>query len=410
MATLGSYLEVLKNTNFTKLWISQVASQLTNYLLSFAVLLKVFDLTKSSASVGILVFAFGLATMVFGALAGVYADRFDRKWLLTIINFLQALAVALYIPFLNNFWGLVVVTFIYSSLNQFYLPAEAPSIPNLVDKKDLLVANSYFSFTGSFALIAGFAAAGPLVAWFGPRAPFLAGFALLIIATIATSLLPNLRMGLGQTRHLIKNIWGEFLVGIQHFWDNNKLHFPLLALLSVQFINGTLITIAPAFIEKSLGLDLDRGSFLAILPLGLGILAGALLLGTEERRRSRVQLVTVGFYGMGVAVVLLSLVNNLPYKLFYYAIIAIGAGYFNSHIFAPSHSILQTHAASDIRGRVYGSLYVLQHAAATLPTIIVGIIADVLPLSILIAVVGLLLIGLGILLKPFHRHLQESAT
>src|SRR5581483_9713221 len=111
MAGIKSYVEVLKNWNFTKLWISQITSQLTNYLLSFAVLLKVFDLTRSSAKVGVLVFAFGLATVFFGAIAGVYADRFDRKWLLTIINFLQAIAVAFYIPFIDNFWGLVIVTF-----------------------------------------------------------------------------------------------------------------------------------------------------------------------------------------------------------------------------------------------------------------------------------------------------------
>jgi MFS family permease len=97
MNTLKPYIEVLKNLNFTKLWISQITSQLTNYLLSFAVILKVFALTRSSVSVGILVFSFGLATVFFGALAGVYADRFDRKWLLTIINFLQAIAVAFYI-------------------------------------------------------------------------------------------------------------------------------------------------------------------------------------------------------------------------------------------------------------------------------------------------------------------------
>ncbi|MBX4204999.1 MAG: MFS transporter [Candidatus Doudnabacteria bacterium] len=403
-SNLRSYFEVLKNLNFTKLWISQITSQLTNYLLSFAVILKVFALTKSSVSVGILVFSFGLATVFFGALAGVYADRFDRKWLLTIINFLQAIAVAFYIPFIDNFWGLVVITFIYSSLNQFYLPAEAPSIPNLVEKKDLLVANSYFSFTGSFSLIVGFAIAGPLVSAFGPTSPFIAGFFLLLIATLATLLLPNLKAEDGGSKHLLENVWTEFKVGVEHFWNNEKLHFPLLSLLSIQLINGMLITIAPAFIVKMLGIELEKGSFLAILPLGLGVLAGALLLGVEDHRFTRVQLINLGFYGMGTTIFLLSFINNIPYPLFYYALIALGAGYFNAHIFAPSHSILQTYADSEMRGRVYGSLFVLQQAAATLPTILVGFFADILPLSAVIGSMGILLLVLGASLRPFRRH------
>jgi MFS family permease len=404
MASIKTYVEVLRNWNFTKLWISQITSQLTNYLLSFAVLLKVFDLTKSSASVGILVFAFGLATVFFGALAGVYADRFDRKWLLTIINFLQAVAVAFYIPVMDHFWGLVIVTFIYSSLNQFYLPAEAPSIPNLVEKKDLLVANSYFSFTGSFSLIVGFAVAGPMVDHFGARSPFIAGFALLLVATLATLLLPSLKADTSGPKHLLKNVWGEFKVGVAHFWDNNKLHFPLLSLLTIQLVNGMLITIAPAFIEKMLGIELQKGSFLAIFPLGLGILAGALLLGLEDKKLSRVQLINMGFIGMSIAIILMSFINNIPYPLFYYAILALAAGYFNAHIFAPSHSILQTYAASDIRGRVYGSLFVLQQAAATLPTVVVGLLADLLPLSVVLAAIGILLLVLGSSLRPFSKH------
>jgi len=407
---LKSYIEVLKNLNFTKLWISQITSQLTNYLLSFAVLLKVFDLIKSSASVGVLVFSFGLATVFFGALAGVYADRFDRKWLLTIINCLQALAVICYIPVLDNFWGLVIVTFVYSSLNQFYLPAEAPSIPNLVEKQHLLVANSYFSFTGSFSLILGFAVAGPMVNTWGPKSPFLTGFVLLLVATFATLLLPNLKQQTQGPRHLLKDVWVEFKIGIRHFWDNNKLHYPLLSLLSIQLVNGMLITIAPAFIVNMLKTSLEDGSFLAILPLGLGVLAGALLLGVEDRRMSRIQLVRLGFFGMGIAVFLLSLINNIPYPLFYYAIIALAAGYFNSHIFAPSHSILQTFAASEFRGRVYGSLFVMQQAAATLPTIIVGFFADILPLSVVVASIGILLLLLGVAIRPLSLHHENSPT
>src|SRR3954469_13970304 len=105
---INDYLTVLKNYDFTKLWISQATSQLTNYILSFAILIKVFKLTDSSLSVSLIIMAFGLATVFFGSIAGVIADRFDRRWLLTVVNFAQSGSIALYFVVGGEFWGLVL--------------------------------------------------------------------------------------------------------------------------------------------------------------------------------------------------------------------------------------------------------------------------------------------------------------
>lgn len=394
-----SYVAVLKNRNFFKLWISQATSQLTNYILSFAILIKVFQLTKSSVSVSLIMVAFGLATLIFGALAGVYADRFDRRWLLTIVNLLQAAAVALYFLIGGNVWGLVAITFLYSSLNQFYLPAEGPSIPQLVPKEQILIANSYFAFTGSVALIIGFASAGPLILAFGPSAPYSLGTVLLIIAALSTLALPPLPPEHQVVKsHAIAQIWKEFWEGVKHFWDNRELHFPLLSLILIQLINGMLITIAPAFMIKILGLNPDRGSLLIVGPIGIGILIGALSLGFEERALSKKKLVVVGFLGMGLALFVLSFINFFAQKYLFYIAIALVLGFFNSHIFAPSHSILQTFALSHVRGRIYGSLFVLLQIAATLPTIIIAILADRIGLTYIVAALAAGLVIFGLLL------------
>jgi DHA3 family macrolide efflux protein-like MFS transporter len=401
------YLSVLKNFDFTKLWISQAASQLTNYILSFAILIRVFQLTNSSTSVSIIIIAFGLGTVFFGSLAGVYADWFDRKWLLTIINFLQAGSIGLYFIIGGSFWALVVITFLYSALNQFYLPAEAPSIPNLVPKDQLLVANSYFSFTGSAALIIGFAVAGPITLAFGEKGPFLAAVVLLAIAGLATWMLPNLPPEKKLiNRYALSKIWPEFKEGVAHFWQNKQLHFPLLSLIAIQIINGMMITVTPAFMEHSIGINLQKGSIFIVAPLGIGILIGALSLGFEEHWVSKKSLVTAGFLGMGIMVFSLSFISFFVYKYVYYSIVGLLIGFFNAHIFAPSHSILQTYALSHIRGRIYGTLYVLLQIAATLPTIIIGILADKVALSFVVAGLGLILLIFGFLIRPQTRQLE----
>lgn len=404
--TLAQYLAVLKNWNFTKLWVSQVCSQLTNFLLSYAVLIRAFRLTESSLAVSVIVLSFGLATLVFGAFAGVYADRFDRKWIMTIINFAQAAVLGLFLVFENDFWALAGVTFLYSALNQFYLPSEAPSIPNVVPKEQVLIANSYFAFTANGSMILGFAAAGPIVSYFGFKAIFFLGMVLLSLAGLATLSLPSLKPNLPRLDFL-GNIWHEYKSGVRYFWSDKFLHFPLTALVLGQLVNGILITLAPAFVHSWLGLDLERGSFLAIAPLGLGILLGALSLGFENRYIGRRRLIVLGFAGMGLMVGLFGFMNNFENRYVYYTIAGLLAGFFNAHIFAPAHALMQTHAFENARGRIYGVLYMLLQAAATLPSILIGVLADAISLKFIFLGAGFLLLTAA---TAFYSHAKPDLT
>lgn len=400
--TIAAYLSVLKNVNFTKLWVSQVCSQLTNFLLSFAILIKAFRLTDSSAAVSIILIAFGLATLLFGAFAGVYADRFDRKWILTIINFSQALVVLLFLFFPYNFWALAIITFVYSSLNQFYLPSEAPSIPDLVSKDELLIANSYFAFTTHGSMLLGFALAGPLVAFWGFAAPFVVGFILLLIAGLATLSLPPLKPR-NPSSAFLEKVWAEFRDGLKYFIGQRALRFPLTALVLAQVINGMMITLAPALVDKVLGINLETGSFWAILPLGLGVITGALLLGFESRVVSRHGMIIVGFIGKGLGLAALAAITWFSDRLLFYMVIAFITGIFSAHIFSPGHSIMQSEAIESHRGRVYAALYVLLQAAATLPTFIAGILADSFNVQSVFLGMGSGLILSGICLIIFKK-------
>lgn len=404
---LRPYLKVLKNHDFTKLWISQATSQLTNYLLSFVVLIRVFDLTRSSMAVGVVIFAFGLATIFFGSLAGVYSDRFDRKWILTFINFAQAFTVSFFL-FFDSFWAIAVIAFIYSALNQFYLPAEAPSIPNLVPKEEILVANSYFASTGSLSLIIGFASAGPLYIFFGANGVYIIAVILLLIAGFATFALPSLSMNQNQFRisKAFEKVWYEFKQGAVHFISNRELHFPFFSLVIAQIINGIMITIAPAFVEEVIGVKLERNSLLIVGPLGLGILTGALMLGWESLRISKIKQVFFGLMGMGLIICFLSLILYASEKMLLYVILSYFIGIFNAHIFSPSHSLLQGNALESNRGRVYGSLYVALQVAATTPAILVGFLADLTSTQNVVLATGMLMIFLAIFL--YNKILKYS--
>lgn len=405
IAKLSPYFAVLKNIHFTKLWATQVFTQLTRFVLSFAVIIQTFKLTDSSLAVSLILVAFGLATVVFGSLAGVYADRFDRRKLLVTITFAQAVIVLCYVPFQDNFYMLALITFLYSSFNQFYLPAEAPSIPILVPKEHLLIANSFFSFTANLSMIIGFAMAGPLTLAFGPTAPFWLAFVLMALAGFAALALPPLKQHEDHPHKnsFLKNVWPEFKEGVATIAHSKHLYFPFISLIAVQVYNGMLITLAPAFVNDVLQINLEEGTLFMIAPLAIGILIGSLFLGLEGQFFSKKTMVKIGFAGLGIFTFLIAMLVG-PQNHWLYLVLSFILGVFNTYIFAPSHSILQGETDERIRGRIYASLFLLLQLAATLPTVIVGLLADYTSVSVILGGLGLIILGFSLILSPIKQN------
>jgi MFS family permease len=130
-------------------------------------------------------------------------------------------------------------------------------------------------------------------------------------------------------------------------------------------------------------------------------LLGALLLGIESTFISRANLILIGFIGMGLSLMAIALTAGEDSR-WIYTLFAVTLGFFNAHIFAPSHAILQSHVIEHIRGRIYGSLYVMLQTAATLPTVIIGLLADQFPIWSIMLLFGALLIGTGLILRFKH--------
>ena len=169
------FLPVLKNPNFLALWCGQVFSQLADkiYLvLAIALIANRFQSAGQSISgwVSALMIIFTIPAVLFGFAAGVFVDRWSKKSVLVITNLLRGgfvfvLPGLLWIssdwqPMYSipvGFFLLLGVTFLVSTLTQFFAPAEQAAIPLLVEKRHLLSANSLYTTTMMAAVIIGFA-------------------------------------------------------------------------------------------------------------------------------------------------------------------------------------------------------------------------------------------------------------
>lgn len=131
--------------DFKYLFASQVLSQLTVNMMNILLLSRLFTITGSSIATSLLWVSYALPSIFAGPIGAASVDFIDRKKVLIITNFLQALVIFIYI-FMHqtSIFLLYLVVVIYSFLNQFYLPAEAASLPSVVKKADLARANSLF--------------------------------------------------------------------------------------------------------------------------------------------------------------------------------------------------------------------------------------------------------------------------
>jgi dTMP kinase len=97
-----------------------------------------------------------LPAVFLGPLAGVIADRLDRRMLMVVADVIR-FALYISIPIVNNYFWLYTATILVECVSLFWSPAKDASVPNLVPKEKLESANqvSLFAAYGTAPIAAG---------------------------------------------------------------------------------------------------------------------------------------------------------------------------------------------------------------------------------------------------------------
>src|SRR5579871_4123134 len=172
----------LRKRSFLFLWLAEIFSQIAMNMLNFILILVAYQLTKSSTIVSGIVLAFTIPAVIFGLLAGVYVDRWKKKKVLFITNFLRACVLALLALFHTNLFALYASTFAVSLITQFFIPAETPMIPQIVENDLLYSANALFGVGLYGAMLIAYGLSGPFLLFFKATNSFLALSVMFLLA------------------------------------------------------------------------------------------------------------------------------------------------------------------------------------------------------------------------------------
>jgi len=388
------YSTLLKNSNFLKIWIAQVTSQLAANLLNFALIIRVYELAEqtqyANIAVSLLILAFGVPSIIFAVLAGAYVDHWDRKKVLVVTNVVRAILVLIFLFIPNNLLLMYLVVFAVSVFSQFFTPAEGAALPKLVKQSEFLSANSLFLFTLYGSFIVGYSLAGPIISFGGFDAVYWVTSLAFVVAAVLCGRLPEMR----ATKHDKKSIgqintevFSTIHKNFKEIITNPRLVFPIINLTIGQAMLGVVAVLAPAIAILIFNQGLASVSFKLIVPAAMGMVVGAVLVGQVFKNTSKTKLINIGIFVASAMLIGLSLVpalDGLRYFGVLVAMIAATLGVANGLVGVSAQTLLQLNSTDEARGKIFGTLNMLMNIAAIIPVLLAGVSADLVsPLSVL---------------------------
>lgn len=206
----------------------------------------------------------------------------------------------------------------------------------------------------------------------------------------------------------IRNIGGfEILKTLKLIRGKLPVLTSIVILGGVQMITGILATLMPAFLERSLKLPATDASYILVIPLGLGIVSGGLILGKVGHKFIRRTLVARAIAVAGLLFILMAVTNLAP-------VFIVGAfllGICMVTILVPSQTVLQENTPDSDRGKVFATLGVAMAGLSLIPVLLSGILADLFGVNAIFISVGIFIIIIGLFgLKPssFFKEKQLS--
>lgn len=412
-----SYRSILTKGHFWKLWSSQAISLIAQNLLNYTLIIRVAELSRGTSlenvSVALVIMAFGIPSILFAAVAGVYVDTWPRKHVLFVSNLIRAALLLTYLFVETNLVLLLIVTFLVSTVTQFFAPAEAAAIPRLVGKKELVPANAMFVSTFYVAFIIGYVAAAPLLQQFGADTSYILGSVMFAVAALLISILPNIG-GHHQDEHAPSLAKGfSHMVTALHqntrlILASRTLYFPIAQLMFVQAIISVLLVFAPGISLALLKGPLKETSMYIVLPAALGMAIGIATVRRLSSKFSATAIMKVGILAAGLAMLGIGLAGQLyrtfgtmlPFSItkvsLVVAVLVLTVGLANSIVSVVGQTTLQKATTDEDRGKVFGALNMMLNIALTVPVFFAAVAADLLSVTRVISLVGLIVVVIAI--------------
>jgi predicted MFS family arabinose efflux permease len=376
-----------ENRNFRRLWTAQIISEIGDWFYTLAIYSLLLEYTGKASSVALALILQVFPQVFVGPIAGVINDRVSRRKVMIASDLIRACIVGcmLLVRSADVVWLVYPLLFCETVMWSFFEPARSSVIPNVVEKDDVILANTLSSTTWSFNLAIGSTVGGIVAALLGRNAVFGLNAASFLVSAFLIS-----RMRFVEThtqahgpltaRELFN--YTPILDGLRYIRSDIRLTAMVMAKSGVGLL-GVSWVVFPIMGERTFnishyGIAPERAALISMsILMGargvgalLGPLSGARWAGRSQRRLR--QAIAIGFAIGAAGYMILSAAPTIWIA----AALIILAHSGTSAVWVFSSTLLQLNTDDRFRGRVFAAELGLTMLVLSVVSYIAGYVLD----------------------------------
>ncbi len=267
-----------------------------------------------------------------------------------------------------------LITFFVSIVTQFFVPAKSAMIPEVVEKEELVYANSLSASAARVVMIIGGAAGGFIIGKFGLITAFWVDFLSYVISFTTLCFVKEKRhvsiFDIDKNKKEIsKGFFHEFKEGIKYIGEKASVRFAVLAYIALMSAGGIGYIFLIKYSNETLRMGVEGLGYLQT-SLGVGLVAGALLVGVIGNKIEKINMIKIGIVVVALAAICFAFTDKIYFALATGILAGMGAAL----IIVMSETVLQIVVKTEFRGRIFGILQTVTNAAFAIGAIVTGLI------------------------------------
>ena len=365
-----------RTLTFSWLWAGQLVSLLGDWFNIIASAILIHKITGSGLAVGVLFTIRMLAPFFVAPLAGIFADRYNRKNILIYTDIIRGIILIgyLFVKDKDDIWLLYILTTLLFGVSGFFSPARSAILPDITAHNELGTANALSATSWSVMLALGAAIGGFTAGFFGVYTAFVIDG---ITFLVSAALLTQIKLPLQFTSKTSLQERSRFST-LSYMTRHPDILFISLHKAAIALLLSSGFMVAQVDIAKNhfvMGIDgaISLGIMYCMGGVGSGIGPIVARFWTGDRDKPLRSSISLGYLIGAVGLAIAAPLYSFPIFVIGGFVRSVGGGI--AWVF--STQLLLQNAPNEIRGRIFGTEFALFTLMGGVATAIVGALLDI---------------------------------
>jgi DHA3 family macrolide efflux protein-like MFS transporter len=360
---------ILQYRPFRALWLAQLVSIFGDFLALFGVIsLITFRLHGNAIQVTAVTIAYVLPLAIISPVAGVFVDHWNVKRVMIASDLIRAFLILLLV-FVTDVGEICAIFALMSTVSSFFAPAQSVTVRTIIPHEGLLAANAMINQAFYLVRLLSPFAAGALIAWLGETVCFYFDTASFIFSAGMISTLVILHSP-RQSEKTVAALTEDFLEGNRFIFTHSGLTFVFVAMGVAMFVLSSFSPLISIYIRDALSAGPFVFGVISSM-VGIGLIAGAQVLGRMHHKSSRTNVVLGGLFSLGIGAALLGTFQNIAMA----SASTFVMGFAISFVLIPAQTLSQQETPPALMGRVSSTFMSLISLAQVLGLLLSGYLA-----------------------------------